>query len=183
MASLNPISILAICGSLKKQSVNLQILHALSSLAPVNFSFHFYEGLVELPHFNPDHEEGNDALQQFRKLLSSADAVVISTPEYAFGLPGSLKNALDSVVGTGEFNGKVVAVVSASPLYSGGEKAMAALLPTLTALGTKTPDSLVLSIGNVKSKVDANGKLTDATTEQLLEALVEEIEGLVLGRY
>jgi len=89
-----------------------------------------YGGLDDLPHFSPD-RDGDDpprSVGRLRELLRTADGVLIGTPEYAFGVPGALKNALDWTVSSGEFDGKPVAAISASPLYTGGAKAHASLL-------------------------------------------------------
>ena len=74
-----------------------------------------YEGLTELPHFNPDRDDVPDpAVTSLRAQLQAADGVLISTPEYAHGVPGSLKNLLDWVVGSGELVDKPVALLHAS---------------------------------------------------------------------
>ncbi|HSZ71300.1 MAG TPA: NADPH-dependent FMN reductase, partial [Cytophagaceae bacterium] len=93
-----PLHILAISGSLRNTSSNTYILKALSLMAPPLAVFTFYEDLEILPPFNPDKEQDADAVFSFRQQLSTADGVVICTPEYAFGVPGVLKNALDWVV-------------------------------------------------------------------------------------
>ena len=92
-------------------------------------------------HFSPD-LDGEDAptpVVHLRTLLGGSDGVLICTPEYAFGMPGSLKNALDWTVSSGDLNEKPVAAISASPLHSGGDKAHASLLLTLTAWGRMLP--------------------------------------------
>ncbi len=83
--------------------------------------------------FTPD-LDGDDppaSVHSLRRLLQAADGVLISTPEYAFGIPGTLNNALDWTVSSGEFSGKLVATMSASPLWTGRDKAHASLLLTL----------------------------------------------------
>jgi len=95
-----------------------------------------YDGLGELPHFNPDlDEEGAAApapVAALRALLIDADAVLISSPEYAHGVPGVLKNMLDWLVSTGELVDKPVALLNASPVGCG--YAQAALLETLRTM-------------------------------------------------
>ena len=110
-----------------------------------------------------------------RELLRDADGVLICTPEYAFGVPGSLKNALDWTVSSGEINEKPVAAISASPLYSGGDKAPASLLLTLTALGANVPDGGTLSIPGVKGKLDASGAVSDPVTARALGAVLDAL--------
>src|ERR1700749_1455607 len=107
------INILAISGSLKSTSSNTAILKALSKFYPDLVNFTIYQGLDELPHFNPEKEMGNDSVRKFKEQLKKADGVIISTPEYAFGVPGTLKNALDWTVSSGELNEKPVIAISA----------------------------------------------------------------------
>ena len=112
------VHVLAISGSLRSGSSNTILLRAAAELAPRGLSVAFYEGLGELPHFNPDlDDEANPPPQvrEFRDALRAADGVMICSPEYAHGVPGSLKNALDWVVGSGELSGKPVALINASP--------------------------------------------------------------------
>lgn len=141
-------------------------------MVPQQTTFTIYEGLEELPPFNPDKPQDIPSVLHFRKLLSQSDAVIFSTPEYAFGVPGVLKNALDWVVSTGEFNEKPVAAISASPLTSGGDKALESLLHTLTALGTCKDEHSSLSIPAVKKKINEAGEITDEETKQQLQLLL-----------
>jgi NAD(P)H-dependent FMN reductase len=110
------ISILAISGSLRRGSSNSAIVEAAERLAPDGTSVFVFDGLAELPPFNPDLEATAPpaAVTAWRETLQTSDAVLISSPEYAHGVPGVLKNALDWVVGTGEFMQKPVALVNAS---------------------------------------------------------------------
>ena len=89
-------------------------------LAPKGMEVTIYEGLASLPHFNPDDdEEGTTpppAVAALRALLGAADGILISTPEYAHGVPGSLKNALDWLVSDGALVDKPIALISASPV-------------------------------------------------------------------
>jgi chromate reductase len=101
--------------------------------------------------------------------------VVISTPEYAFGVPGALKNALDWTVSSGEFNEKHVIAISASPLYEGGSKALASLLLTLGALGTKMSERSSMSIANVAKKINSTGEISDEQTLKSLEILFDHL--------
>jgi chromate reductase len=125
--------IIAICGSLRAQSSNLALLRAAAKVAP---EVVLYDGLGSLPHFNPDDDvEGATpppAVAELRKLLAEADGILISSPEYAHGVPGSLKNALDWLVSDGALVDKPVALINASPV--GGEFARDALVETLTTM-------------------------------------------------
>lgn len=104
--------VLAISGSLRRGSSNTALLEAAALVAPRDVEFEFYH-IDALPHFNPDLEMGAlpAAAADLRARIGRAAGIVISTPEYAHGLPGSLKNALDWLVGSVELPGKPVALV------------------------------------------------------------------------
>src|SRR4051812_27411538 len=103
------ISLLAISGSLRARSSNTAILHAIAQMANDTIEVKIFDGLAKLPHFDPDNTEGEVEVAYFRKCLKESDGIIICTPEYAFGVPGVLKNALDWSVSSGEFNEKPVA--------------------------------------------------------------------------
>ncbi len=128
--------IVTISGSLRAKSSNAALLRAAAALAPPGVELVPYTGLGDLPHFNPDLDEMGaeppPAVQSMRRLLIDADAIVICTPEYAHGLPGSLKNMLDWLVSCGELVDKPVAAVNASP--SGGQFAQTALVEILRTM-------------------------------------------------
>ena len=176
---MKALQIMAISGSLRSNSSNTNILKAIAGLAPENVVIHLYEGLDKLPHFNPDVDEKNGYVADFRNKVDSADGVIISTPEYAFGIPGVLKNALDWIVSTGELNEKPAAAISASPLNTGGENALTSLLLTLTALGTIRNKFSSLAIPNIKSKLDASGTIIDNQLAESLDKLLENLLDLI----
>jgi len=160
--------ILAIPGSLRSNSSSNYILSAILSVAPAGTSVEVYHGIGSLPHFN-DPEETPDPVVEFRQKIRESDAVLICTPEYAFGIPGSLKNALDWTVGTGDFVDKPVGLVTAS---SHGEKGHAAMLLVLTAISARVIDESTLLIPFVKAKLDRNGNVKDRSLLEQLTAVV-----------
>lgn len=165
---MKPITIIALSGSLKSTSSNTAILSAIKKLAPKNVVVEIFEGIDLLPHFNPEITEDIPALTLFRNKIKVADGVIFSTPEYAFGVPGVLKNALDWLVSSGELNRKPIAAISVSTMQSGGDKALASLMLTLSVLGTTFTESSMLAIGSVKSKINEIGEITGFTTQQEL---------------
>lgn len=177
------IEILAISGSLRASSSNTAICRAALDLAPDNVGISMYERLGDLPHFNPE-LDGDDALEavnDWRTRLKTVDGAIVCTPEYAHGIPGVLKNALDWLVSSGEFVDKPTAVISASPSPDGGEKAHASLVQTLTVMSAKIVAGATLRIPAVSAKLNDRGEVTDAATAQalrlLLDALVQAIDG------
>jgi len=125
--------ILAISGSLRAASSNTALVHAVAALAADFVEIDVYDGLADIPPFNPDIADVDTpgAVVAFRRRLDRADAVLISSPEYAHGVPGVLKNALDWIVGSGELLDKPIGLVNASPRAT---FAYAALAETLTVM-------------------------------------------------
>lgn len=108
-------TLLAVSGSLRSESKNSQILKRIKEEYAETVQVEIFDAIADLPHFNPDIEFiPQDALFKWRKALINADAILISTPEYAHGIPGSLKNALDWVVGSGELMDKKIGIIFSS---------------------------------------------------------------------
>jgi len=154
--------ILAISGSLRSASSNTALLQAAAVLAPEGVDISAYDRLGDLPHFNPDlDDEGApapEAVADFRARLRASDAVMVSSPEYAHGVPGVLKNALDWVVGSGEFVGKPVALINASPRAT---HAQASLLETLTVMTATIVAEASITVPLLGRKLDAAGIAAD----------------------
>jgi chromate reductase len=169
--------ILAMSGSLRASSNNTRLLRATGALAPEGMVFTIFDGLADLPHFSPDLDGADPPLSvhNLRKLLQAVDGVLICTPEYAFGVPGALKNALDWTVSSGEFYGKPVAIISASPSPTGGDKAHASLLLTMNALGAHVPTGGKLMIPAIGKKLHANGEVSDLETRQALRSVLDAL--------
>ena len=128
--------ILAISGSLQAQSRNLALLTAAAAVAPPGVDIVVFDGIRDLPHFNPDIEAmaAPESVLRFRQALADSDAVLIASPEYGFSLPGVLKNAIDWVIGSGELEKKVVAITAAVPGPGRGRRGLQALRETLSAV-------------------------------------------------
>ncbi|MBW4888204.1 NAD(P)H-dependent oxidoreductase [Mucilaginibacter sp. HMF5004] len=172
---MKTINILAISGSLRPNSSNNAIINVMAGMAPGNVIITTYQSLATLPHFNPDLD--NDmpptSVTAFRTQLKNADAVLICTPEYAFGVPGSLKNALDWTVSSSDFVDKPVALITAS---SQGGHAHTSLLLTLGAISAKIDDNAKLLISFIRSKVNSAGQITDP---ELLKELQKVLAALI----
>ncbi|MCF2518399.1 NADPH-dependent FMN reductase [Dyadobacter sp. CY351] len=171
---MKPIRIIGISGSLRSDSTNTLVLKTLAKCFPENVDYQIFDGLDKIPHFSPGLSE-NEGVIKFKTAIQNADGIVICTPEYAFGIPGTLKNALDWTVATGDLNEKPVAAISSSPLNTGGDKALAALLLTLTALGTKKNQQSAYSIPNVNLKINALKQLDDELTQTGLQAQCDNL--------
>lgn len=154
--------ILAISGSLRTKSANTALVHLAAQSAPEGIEVVIYNGLAGLPHFNPDldREPAHPSVSELRANVEASDALLISVPEYAHGVPGSLKNALDWLVGSGELLDKPVAVINASPRST---HAFASLVETLTVMSAVvvrdasivlpfTPDAADVALRSEESK-------------------------------
>jgi NAD(P)H-dependent FMN reductase len=164
-----PLSILAISGSLRASSANTAVLRAAMALAPAALTISLYDGLAQLPHFNPDldGETVPPPVTEFRRLLAAADGVLISCPEYAHGVPGSLKNALDWVVSSGEFVDKPVALINASPHSTW---ALASLTEILTVMSARIIGEAAVTLPLATNRIDGAGVMEDPSLAGPLRA-------------
>jgi NAD(P)H-dependent FMN reductase len=135
--------ILAISGSLQAKSLNTELLRFAASVAPPGIAITICDGLDRVPHFNPDLDKGPGPapVMNLRAQLTSSEAVLICSPEYAHGVPGTLKNALDWLVGRGELVGKPVAVLNLSERATHAHASLIETLHTMAAL--VVPDASV----------------------------------------
>ncbi len=154
--------ILALCGSLRAQSSNARLLHVAQKLAPAGVQITLFEGLGELPHFNPDldtdldTDESPASVADFRAQLRNANGILICTPEYAHGLPGSFKNALDWTVSSGEWMEKPTLILKSSR----SNFAHDSLVEVLTTIMAKIRVCEVFLTGN---GMDETAMLADET--------------------
>ena len=177
MGNKGPVRVLAISGSLRRGSSNTALVGAAAQLAGPTVEVSIYHGLVELPPFNPDLEgEGTpEAVTRFRARLQACDAVLISSPEYAHGVPGVVKNALDWVVGSGELIDKPIAVINASARAS---HAWASLTQTLTVMSARVIVAASITVPLDGRALDTTGIVGDA---KLSAALRSALDALVLA--
>nr|WP_251029285.1 NADPH-dependent FMN reductase [Pseudomonas fluorescens] len=128
------VRLLAVSGSLRQASSNSILLRATELLCPEGMLVAHYEGVGELPHFNPDLlEDPPEAVIELRSIIGQADGLLFSCPEYARGIPGAFKNMLDWLVSSEEFPGKPVALFNASPRASHAQAALRLVLETMSA--------------------------------------------------
>jgi NAD(P)H-dependent FMN reductase len=147
--------ILTVSGSLRKVSSNTVLLQAAGLIAP-ELELASYGGLADLPAFNPDldDEGAPQPVLDWRAQLRAARGVLFCSPEYAHGLPGVLKNALDWVVGSGELVDKPVAILSGSPRAT---FVQAQLSETLRVMNARLVREAFLTLALGGSRLDAAG--------------------------
>ena len=143
---------LALCGSLRAASTNAALLRAAQRLAPAGVEVRLADSLGALPLFNPDLEEGYPAaVAALYEQIVEADALLIASPEYAHGVTGVMKNALDWMVGNDSFVNKAVAIFNASPRAI---HAQAALREIVTTMSAKVVEEACMSAPILSSKLD-----------------------------
>ena len=167
--------ILAILGSTRQNSTNHRLIKAISEMSKDIFDIQLYNGLSLLPYFNPD-DDGERVSREvtlFRQLLGNADGVIICTPEYAHGVPGVLKNAIDWTVGSGDFSHKPTLLITAS---TDGKYGHQALLETLRVIEAKNIDALQLLISFASTKINSDNRIIDRQTLEGVKMILDNFE-------
>lgn len=164
-------NIIAISGSLRKDSFNTSLLQALPALAPEGMQIEVVE-IGNLPLYNQDDEAAFPAAAQALKdKIEAADGVIISTPEYNRSIPGVLKNAIDWASrpwGQNSFAGKPVLTMGMSVGKIGTAVAQSHLRQILTYLDMQVIGQPEVYLGPVQELFDGEGNLTDSATKELL---------------
>jgi chromate reductase, NAD(P)H dehydrogenase (quinone) len=157
--------IVAISGSLRAGSSNTAVLRAAARLAPAGVDIALYEGIAGLPFFNPDLDGDRvpGAVAAFRALIGDADGILISSPEYARGVAGVLKNALDWLVASFEFPDKPVALINTSPRATHALAALTLTLETMSAklVGDASITLPLLGTANDETSIVADHELAE----------------------
>jgi chromate reductase, NAD(P)H dehydrogenase (quinone) len=168
-----PLQLLAISGSLRAASSNTAVLQALLAVAPANVTISLYEQLAELPYFNPDLDREGDtppaSVGELRERIGRADGLLICSPEYAHGVPGVLKNALDWLVSSLEFPGKPVALINISPRSIYVQASLSETLKTMSAALISDPAFTILLPSDRR---DVAAMLADAQIAGALQAAI-----------
>ncbi len=164
-------NIVAISGSLRKDSFNTMLLRSLSELAPAGVDITIAD-ISALPLYDQDAEAAFPAAAQALKdAIAAADGVIIATPEYNRSIPGVLKNAIDWVsrpYGQNSFAGKPVLTVGVSVGKLGTALAQAHLKEIMVYLDTRVVGQPELYLGPAHELFDASGNLTEESTKDLL---------------
>jgi chromate reductase, NAD(P)H dehydrogenase (quinone) len=177
-----PIRVVAISGSLRRASSNSALVGAAARLAPDTVDVSIYRGLAELPHFNPDIDDDAvpEAVARLRAALRTCDAVLLSSPEYAHGVPGVVKNALDWVVGSGELVDKPIALINAS---GRAKHAWASLAETLTVMSAHVIVEASITIPLDGRALDAHGIAGNAELATALRSAIDALADAARGTH
>ncbi len=173
-----PITILGICGSLRKASYNRGALRAAQKLCPEGAKLEIFE-LDGIPGFNQDEERNPPPrVAELKQRIRTADAILLSTPEYNYSIPGVLKNAIDWAsrpYGDNAWDGKPIALMSAALSMGGGVRAQYHLRQVFVFLNMEAVLQPEVAIGNAPKSFDEQGNLTDETSKKLIGQLLEKL--------
>ena len=180
---LSPLlNLIAISGSLRAASTNSALVAALAANAPADVIVEIYDGLGRLPIFNPD-DEGERTPPEAARLIgmiTRADGVIVSCPEYAHGVPGGMKNALDWLVSRDAAVGKPAMLVHASPRSLYARAALAEVMRTMSfAMHEETALEIAL-LGKKPAEMEAI--LSEDANRQAMRDAVQGFSGFIRGR-
>ena len=178
-----PIRILLLSGSTRAGSTNTAALRAAHAISDERIATVLYDGLADLPAFNPDddHDLLPPAVTRLRDQIAAADGVLFCTPEYAGALPGSFKNLLDWTVGGPEMYGKPVAWINVAA-EGRGENADASLRIVLGYVGAVPVEEAVTRVIVGRADVDADGRIGHAGVASQIERVVRTFAGAIANR-
>ncbi len=169
------LNVVSICGSLRKGSFNRMVMNALAGFAPEGMKIREAPPYDGFPLYNADIQNSSGfpaAVQTLAEAIRAADGVIFCTPEYNFGIPGGLKNAIDWVsrLQNQPFAGKPVALQSASPGPLGGARVQYDLRRAMVFLDALTLNKPEVFIGNCAQRIDEKtGQITDEPTRGFLK--------------
>jgi chromate reductase, NAD(P)H dehydrogenase (quinone) len=171
--------VLAISGSLRRDSYNTKLLRVAEELVPATVELELWERLKEIPPYDEedDVQPAPPAVAALREAIAEADAVLVATPEYNSSIPGQLKNAVDWVsrpLATNPLRNKPVAVIGASTGAFGAVWSQAELRKVLGATGARVVDADV-ALGHAHTKFDEDGELLDEGAREQLAEVVEAL--------
>lgn len=172
------ITILGIAGSLRKDSYNKGALRAAQDLCPEGAKIEIYD-IAGLPLFNQDEERNpTPKVTEFKHKIRAAEAILLCTPEYNYGVPGVMKNALDVAsrpYGDNAWSGKPVALMSAAMGVAGGIRAQYQIRQCFVFLNMDAVVQPEVAIASAPQRFDEKGNLTDETSKKMIRQLLENL--------
>ena len=181
------IRVAGICGSLRAASLNKGLLLAAVELAPAGMEISIYTRLGDIPPYNDDVFANGDPepVADMKKFIGAADALLIVTPEYNYGVPGVLKNAVDWAsrpAGKTPLNRKPAALMGCSPGLGGTIRAQHALRQTFVFTETHVMSQPEIKIPSAAPLFDASARLIDENTRQHIKRFLEAF-AVWVGRF
>jgi len=172
------IRVAGICGSLREGSLNKGLLRAAAELAPAGMEIEIYSRLGDIPPYNDDVFQKGDPepVANLKNFVGGADALLISTPEYNYGIPGMLKNAIDWAsrpAGKSVLNRKPAAIMGCSPGLGGTIRAQHALRQSFVFTETHAMLQPEIKLPSAAPLFDSSAKLIDENTRQYVKKFLE----------
>jgi chromate reductase, NAD(P)H dehydrogenase (quinone) len=170
--------VLGISGSLRKASINSALLRAASRLAPRDIQLTVFSGIGDLPLFNPDLEASLPSqVLALHSAVAKSDALLFASPEYAHGVTGVIKNALDWLVSFEPFVGKPVAVLNASPRAYHADSALRETLKTMSAVIVEPASVSIQLLG---AKLEEDGMVEDPLVSSAIKSCLASLYATVI---
>lgn len=174
------LTILALSGSLRKASYNTALIHALSKLVPEGVEVIPFEEIGKLPLFNPDlNIRKIPPVTKLCEALEKSDGLIIASPEYAHGISGVLKNALDWLVAGEEFVNMPVALFNTSPRASHAQKALREVIKTMSG---DIIEEASISVPLLGSSLDSDGIIKHPEISLALKEAITIFKQAILAR-
>jgi NAD(P)H-dependent FMN reductase len=169
--------VLLISGSVREGSTNRAALATAAAVAPPGVTTSFYEGLLALPHFNPDLDQPPlpEPVAELRGAIESADALLFCTPEYAGALPGALKELLEWTVGGIEIGAKPTGWINVSTMPSNAAGAHAELATVLRYTDAKLIDEACVHLPVRRDEIGSDGLITTLQTREAITQVLAEL--------
>jgi chromate reductase len=183
MAEQRTLSLISVCGSLRKGSLNAAIQRSLPELAPEGLAITTWSGIGEMPLYNADVQAAGfpKVVTDMADAIRKADGLIFCSPEYNYSIPGVLKNAIDwlSRLKDQPFAGKPVLIQSASQGVLGGARMQYHLRQVMVFVEALVFNRPEVMVGAAQNKVDAELKLTDAATRDFIKQQLAGFEGFI----
>jgi len=171
-----------ISGSVRNGSVNSAVIATAAELLPHSMTSVVYDGLADLPHFNPDLDRDPlpRSVSELRRLIEESSALLFSTPEYAGAMPGALKNLLEWTVGGTETTGKPVGWINPSSMLNHAAGTYASLRIVLDYTDANVVEQACADVPVPRTLIGEDGIVHDeeirSTISRATHALIEAIE-------
>lgn len=181
---MEPMTVLAISGSLRRRSYNTALLDAATQLAPEGMAVVHYTGLRDLPHYDQDVDESQPPKEviDLRTRVADADGLLIATPEYNYSVPGVLKNLIDWAsrpADDSSLKHKPVAILGAAPTAFGTVRAQLSLRQSFLWTDSIVVAKPEVMVFGAASRFDDDLRLTDDTTKDLVGTLLHSLQRTV----
>lgn len=173
--------LLGISGSLRQGSNNTRLLSVAASLMPATVEFEIADCLDQLPHFNPDLVPDDlPVVRNWVDQVRGSDGLIISTPEYARGYPGTLKNSLDWLVQTDAHIDKPFMMLNASARSTVGQGTLITVLETMSGIHVESASVTIPLLGK---NLDEQQILKNADWSEQIRRAVDTFASAISGRF